>query len=60
MFNPLVLLEVNGDIHITQWENVRSATIVNGELVPGPLISPPFPVEGGGVALDDDRRLFER
>ncbi len=51
MFNPLVLLEVNGDIHITQWENVRSATIVNGELVPGPLISPPFPVEGGGVSL---------
>ena len=43
--------EVNADIHFTHWENVRSATIVNGELVPGPLISPPFPVEGGGVSL---------
>ena len=48
VYDPIYLLEVNGDIHITQWENVRYATIVNGELVPGALISPPFPVEGGG------------
>jgi hypothetical protein len=47
-YDPLYLLEVNGDIRITQWENVRYATIVNGELVPGDLISPPMPVEGGG------------
>jgi hypothetical protein len=47
-YAPLLLLEVNGQIHITHWENVRSATIVNGELVPGALISPPFAVEGGG------------
>ena len=40
--------EVNADIHFTHWENVRSATIVNGELVPGPLLSPPWAVEGGG------------
>ena len=40
--------EVNADIHFTHWENVRSATIVNGELVPGPLLSPPWAVEGDG------------
>ncbi|MCA1453688.1 hypothetical protein I6F35_10745 [Bradyrhizobium sp. BRP22] len=48
MYDPLLLLEVNGKIHITDWENVRYASIVNGELVPGALIAPPFPVEGGG------------
>ena len=53
--------EVNADIHFTHWENVRSATIVNGELVPGPLLSPPWAVEGdGGGGADDDRPLFER
>ena len=36
--------EVNANIHFTHWENVRSATIVNGELVPG-LFSRPL---GGG------------
>jgi hypothetical protein len=51
-YDPLYLLEVNGDIRITHWENVRYATIVDGELVPGALISPPFPVEGdGGVPI---------
>ncbi|WP_245320001.1 Ig-like domain-containing protein, partial [Bradyrhizobium sp. LMTR 3] len=47
-YDDILFQEVNADINITQWENVRSATIVNGELVPGPLIPPPFPVEGGG------------
>ncbi|MET4217672.1 hypothetical protein ACVWWG_000845 [Bradyrhizobium sp. LB7.2] len=41
--------EVNAPIHITQWENVRSATIVNGQLVPGDLIPPPWPVEGSSA-----------
>jgi hypothetical protein len=45
---PFLLQEVNADIHITQWDNVRYATIVDGVLVPGALIPPPFPVEGGG------------
>jgi hypothetical protein len=49
MYDPLLIQEVNSDIHITQWENVRYATIVNGQLVPGALISSPFPVEGGGA-----------
>ncbi|HEY8333376.1 MAG TPA: Ig-like domain-containing protein [Tardiphaga sp.] len=49
MFEPLLIQEVNANIHITQWENVRYATIVNGQLVPGALISSPFPVEGGGT-----------
>jgi hypothetical protein len=49
-YNPFLLEEVNADIHITQWDNVRYATIVNGELVPGALISPPSPVEGGTTA----------
>ncbi|UPK40488.1 hypothetical protein IVB18_29130 [Bradyrhizobium sp. 186] len=44
---PFVFQETNAPIHITQWENVRSATIVNGQLVPGDLIPPPWPVEGG-------------
>ena len=35
-------------LNITQWDNVRYATIVNGELVPGALIQPPSEVEGGG------------
>ncbi|MEH2507275.1 hypothetical protein V1290_006086 [Bradyrhizobium sp. AZCC 1578] len=48
MFDDFLFEEVNADIHITRWENVRSATIVNGELVPGELIPPPWPVEGGG------------
>ncbi|OSI34756.1 hypothetical protein BST65_01560 [Bradyrhizobium canariense] len=30
-----------GTMMITKWENVRSATIVNGQLVPGNLIPPP-------------------
>src|SRR5262249_37512789 len=45
---PLLLQQVDAKIHITEWDNVRSATIVNGELVPGALIPAPFPVEGGG------------
>ena len=44
--------EVNANIHFTHWENVRSATIVNGELVPGPLLSPPWAVEGDGGGGD--------
>lgn len=47
-YDPFMFLEAGGDIRITQWENVRTATIVNGELVPGALISPPQAVEGGG------------
>jgi len=50
MYDPLYLQEVNANIHIVQWENVRSATIVNGQLVPGDLIASPLPVEGGAVA----------
>ena len=46
-YNPLLFEKVNADIHITQWDNVRYATIVNGELVPDALISPPSPVVGG-------------
>ena len=56
MFDDFLFEEVNADIHITHWENVRSATIVNGELVPGPLLSPPWAVEGdggGGVTTID-------
>lgn len=49
-YGDLLFQEVTADIHITQWENVRSATIVNGEIVPGALISPPFPVVGGSSA----------
>jgi hypothetical protein len=45
---PLLFQQVNAPIHITEWDNVRSATIVNGQLVPGALIPPPFPVVGGG------------
>ena len=48
-YDPFLLQEVNADIHITQWDNVRYATIVNGELVPGDLIKAPFAVEGGGT-----------
>lgn len=44
---PLLFQEAGGSIHITQWDNVRYATIVNGQLVPGALIPPPQPVEGG-------------
>ncbi len=43
MYDPIYL----SDVKITHWENVRSATIVNGELVPGDLIPPPYAVEGG-------------
>ena len=46
MFDPLVIEEISADIHITQWDNVRYATIVNGELVPGALINSPYAVEG--------------
>jgi len=48
-YDPFLIGEYGGDIHITQWENVRYATIVNGVLVPGELIKSPFPVEGGGT-----------
>jgi hypothetical protein len=44
-YDPLYLTDLN----ITHWENVRYATIVNGELVPGALIPPPLPVQGGGT-----------
>jgi hypothetical protein len=47
MYEPLLLQNVNANVHVTQWENVRYATIVNGQLVPGALIPSPFPVEGG-------------
>lgn len=41
--NPFVFQENGtGDIQITQWENVRWATIVDGEIVPGDLIPQPF------------------
>ncbi|MCK1665208.1 Ig-like domain-containing protein [Bradyrhizobium sp. 153] len=45
-YGDFLFEEVNANIHITQWDNVRSATIVNGQLVPGDLIPPPLPVEG--------------
>lgn len=45
-YGPLLFQETGAQIHITQWDNVRYATIVNGELVPGALISAPLPVEG--------------
>jgi hypothetical protein len=48
-FDPFLFTKVNANIHITQWDNVRYATIVNGQLVPGALIPPPQPVEGGGT-----------
>ena len=48
-YGALLFQEVNAPIHITHWENVRYATIENGVLVPGALIPPPLPVEGGGV-----------
>jgi hypothetical protein len=47
-YGALLFQQVNGsNIHITEWNNVRYATIVNGQLVPGALIPPPLPVEGG-------------
>ncbi|MGY3411038.1 hypothetical protein ACVWZV_007151 [Bradyrhizobium sp. GM5.1] len=45
-YDALKLEEVNANIHITQWDNVRYASIVNGQLVPGDLIPAPLPVEG--------------
>ena len=45
-YGPFLFQDVNAHIHITHWENVHYATIVNGELVPGALIQPPEPVEG--------------
>lgn len=51
MYDPLLLQEVNANIHVTQWENVRYATIVDGQIVPGALISSPFPVEGGASSV---------
>src|ERR1700760_36710 len=34
-YGAFLLQEVNANIHITAWNNVRYATIVNGVLVPG-------------------------
>lgn len=48
-YDPFLIGEYGGDIHVTQWENVRYASIVDGKLVPGELIKSPFPVEGGGT-----------
>jgi hypothetical protein len=48
-YGAFLLQEVNANIHITAWNNVRYATIVNGVLVPGALIQPPWAVEGGGA-----------
>ena len=45
-YGAVLFQEVNAPIHITQWENVRYATIENGVLVPGALIPPPWSVEG--------------
>jgi hypothetical protein len=55
-YAPFRFEQVAADIHITHWENVHYATIVNGELVPGALIQPPEPVEGDGIGaptIDD-------
>jgi Bacterial Ig-like domain/RTX calcium-binding nonapeptide repeat (4 copies) len=49
-YGPLLFQANSSPIHITEWDNVRYATIVNGELVPGALIPPPWAVEGGGSA----------
>jgi 20S proteasome alpha/beta subunit len=48
-YAPILFEEVNAQIHITQWDNVRWATIVNGQLIPGDLIAPPQPVEGSSA-----------
>jgi len=48
-YAPFIFEPVNGAIHITQWDNVRWATIVNGQLVPGSLIAPPQTVEGSSA-----------
>ena len=40
-YGAFLFQEVNANIHITQWNNVRYATIVNGVLVPGALIADP-------------------
>ncbi|MGY4594585.1 hypothetical protein ACVWXL_002331 [Bradyrhizobium sp. GM22.5] len=45
-YGPLLFQQTGAKIHITEWDNVRYATIVNGQLVPGDLIAPPLPVEG--------------
>jgi hypothetical protein len=49
-YGAVLLQEVTANIHITAWNNVRYATIVNGVLVPGALIPPPWAVEGGAPA----------
>jgi hypothetical protein len=49
-YAPFLFQETNSPIHITEWDNVRYATIVNGVLVPGALIPPPWAVEGGAPA----------
>lgn len=46
-YGALLFQETHAPIHITEWDNVRYATIVNGQLVPGALIPSPLPVEGG-------------
>jgi hypothetical protein len=46
-YDALLFQQTGAKIHITEWDNVRYATIVNGQLVPGALIQAPLPVEGG-------------
>ena len=46
-YDAFLFQENGGNIHITEWNNVRYATIVNGQLVPGDTDPSPLPVEGG-------------
>jgi hypothetical protein len=48
-YDALLFQQTGAKIHITEWDNVRYATIVNGQLVPGALIQAPLPVEGGSA-----------
>jgi hypothetical protein len=54
MYDPLLFQETHAPIHITEWDNVRYATIQNGVLVPGALIPAPLPVEGGSNPPSSD------